>query len=422
MEKDENGNDIEIIDDGSIDNDDLFSDLVSDTPAESGADNPPAEPELDADGNPIEQPPVDEPKLDADGNPIEEEPKLDADGNPIETNTPPAEEPKLDADGNPIEPEKEPEGGTENLSGIEQYLAQFDIEGGMIQFEDGTSQHFDELDSEKQAEILSQLHDKQAATVEDKYGLDEGEISLINYIRENKTTAKDMINELANERVQAILAAQSVGGEDYDKMPEDSVYMNFLKRSNPDATPEQLEEDLEKAKQQNNYKNVVESVRSQFKTEQQTEATRLEQEETQRQAAVIEEQRQLVLDTVVNMQEIDGIQLNNGTKNGILDHVLEVNDHGDSLFMEEVFSKPDSLFKAAFWFYNGPEMMKQRDEYWKKEKSAAYKRGRESALGKEGSQISFTKKPDTKGGSTPTSTSSQTNDNFIDLDTLHIED
>ena len=419
MEKDENGNDIEVIDDGSIDNDDLFTDLVSDPPAEPGT--PPDEPELDEDGNPIEQPPADEPKLDADGNPIEEEPKLDEDGNPIEPGTPPAKEPELDEDGNPIEPTKDPDGTTDDLSGIERYLAQFDIEGGMIQFEDGTSQHFDELDPEKQSEILSQLHSQQATSVEDKYGLDEGEISLINYIRENKTTAKDMINDLANERVQAILAAQSMGGEDYDKMPDDSVYMNFLKKSNPEATPEQLEEDLEAAKKQSNYKNVVESVRGQFKTEQQAENARAEQEESQRQAALIDEQRQQVLDTVVNMTDVNGIELNDGTKNGILDHILEVNDHGDSLFMEEVFSKPDTLFKAAFWFYNGPEIMKQRDEYWKKEKSAAYKRGRESAMGKDGSKISFTKNTPKSGLSSQNSTSSQTNDNFIDLDNLHLD-
>jgi len=196
--------------------------------------------------------------------------------------------------------------------------------------------------------------------------------------------------------------------------------MNFLKRSNPEATPEQLEEDLEKAKQQNNYKNVVESVRTQFKTEQQTETIRAEQEETQQQQALIDKQRQQVLETVVNMKEVDGIQLNDGTKNGILDHVLEVNDHGDSLFMEEVFGKPDSLFKAAFWYYNGSDIMKQRDEYWKKEKSAAYKRGRESALGKESSKISFTKKPAKGEKPQPTSTSSQTNDNFTELDDLHL--
>ena len=121
------------------------------------------------------------------------------------------------------------------------------------------------------------------------------------------------------------------------------------------------------------------------------------------------------------MTDVNGIELNDGTKNGILDHILEVNDHGDSLFMEEVFSKPDTLFKAAFWFYNGPEIMKQRDEYWKKEKSAAYKRGRESAMGKDGSKISFTKNTPKSGLSSQNSTSSQTNDNFIDLDNLHLD-
>ncbi len=327
-------------------------------------------------------------------------------------------DPKLDDDGKNID---DTDGA--DLSGIEQYLSQFDIDAGIIQFEDGTSQHFDELDPAKQAEILSQLHDQQSSSVEDKFGLDQSEIGLINYMRENNTTPQQMIEQLANERVETILAAKSAGDQNYEEMTEDAVYMNFLKRSNPEAETEQLENDLAKAKEQTNYKGIVGSLRTQFKTEQANSIENNKQIETQNRQKELGGQRKAVLDKVVDMKDVDGIQLNDGIKNGILDHVLEVNDHGDSLFMEEVFSNPDTLFKAAFWFYNGSELMKQRDDYWKKEKSSAYKRGRQDALGKDGDRISFNKD---KGGSsknTSKSTPSKNNDNddFQSLDSIHLD-
>ena len=67
------------------------------------------EPELDAEGNPIDADPNPEPELDDEGNPIEKEadpePELDAEGNPIEKDP----EPELDDEGNPIEADPEPD-------------------------------------------------------------------------------------------------------------------------------------------------------------------------------------------------------------------------------------------------------------------------------------------------------------------------
>jgi hypothetical protein len=197
--------------------------------------------------------------------------------------------------------------GTDNMTGIELYLSQFNIEGGMIQFEDGSSKHFDELDSAKQSEILQQLHSSQAASVEDKYGLSDDEVGLINYARTNKKTVQEVIEELATERVQTILATREATSTDFDKMSDDAIYTKFLKEDNPEITDEDIETKLEEAKR---------------------------------------------------------------------------------------LSDPEKLFKAAFMYYYGDSVIGQRDEYWKKEKSSAYKRGRSDALGKSpGSGVTF------KGGS-----------------------
>lgn len=269
--------------------------------------------------------------------------------------------------------------GQENLSGIERYLAQFDIEGGMIDFEDGTRRHFNDLDPDKQQEILQELHSTASADVEDQYGLSEDEIGLLNYLRSNNTTVDELVDQMAAQRLQTYLTTQQVQEMDISKLDDDAVYTAFLLRSNPEAKPEQLEADLETAKKMSNFESVVKNLRNTFESERQQILERQMTEAKQKTLQEIENQRKEVVAAVSKMNQLDGFSLNDGMKNDVLDLVLNVDDDGDSVFMTEVFSSPENLFRAAFWYKNGPEIMKAREEYWKKEKSAAYKRGIEEA-------------------------------------------
>ena len=311
-------------------------------------------------------------------------------------------------------------------TGIEQYLAQFDIEAGMIQFEDGTAKHFSEIEPAKQAEILSQLHSTQASTVEDKFGLDEDEIGLLNYMRTNNLTVEQMVENMVQEKVSAMMTLQELATEDYGKMEPDALYTKFLKETSPEATPEQLVADLAKAKELSNYAKLTENLKSQFLARQASEITTKEQEATAEHATLVETQRQEIVNAVIPMTEIAGIALDSNIKNTVLDHILQTNDEGDSAFMDEVFSEPQSLFKAAFWYVYGEALVSQRDEYWKKEKSAAYKRGKEDALGitPTPDKKTFIAKPvpGTKQNPTPRpGARSQNPDDGEDWSTLHTQ-
>ncbi len=280
------------------------------------------------------------------------------------------------------------DGDIEHLSGIERYLSQFDIEGGIIHFEDGTEQHFTELEPDKQAEILQQLHDTAAKTVEEKYGLDETEIGLINYLRQSGKGIEEIVEEEVNNRLNTILASQQVLNTNIDELDNDLIYKAFLLKSNPEATAEQVDEDLEKAKAMSNYEKIVENLRNDLKREQEFEMQKTQ--ETQRQELIkeIEEQRAEVVDAVKGLETVDGFKINDDLKNMVLDTILTVDDDGDSKFMVEVFGNPERLFKAAFWYLNGPDIVRSREEYWKKQKSEAFKRGQEAA---KSGKISFSK-------------------------------
>ena len=268
---------------------------------------------------------------------------------------------------------------TKNLSGIEQYLSKFDIEGGVIDFKDGSRTHFNDLESDKQVEVLSKLHESSTTAVEDKFGLDEDEIGLINYMRQQEGSIDDVINNLALQRAQTYISSQQVKDMDVNKMQDDEVYTSFLLRSNKDITTEQLEKDLETAKKMSNYGNIVTSIKQRMVQDQESELSHQKQEEQNNMAGEIEDQRKQVVDSVSKMDSIDGLSINDGIKNDVLDLILNVDDDGDSLFMTDVFSDPQKLFRAAFWYKNGSDIMNTREDYWKKEKSAAYKRGLKDA-------------------------------------------
>lgn len=365
------------------------------TSAEEPTSTPPSEPEL----KPLEA-------IDEEIKPVADSPEgleavaqatSDLDADDIKP------EPEKPENAEPPKPAGEEEKENVKMSYIESYLAQFDVEGGMIQFEDGSSTHFDELDDEKKTEILNQLHTSQVKTVESKYGLDENEIGLINYLRTNKLTVEDMIEQMATDRVKVLDATREIDTMNYKEMSDEAIYLHFLKKSSPEAAAEQLEEDLEKAKLQSNFSKVSASLRTQLAAEQSRTIDSKLSESKQVEEEVIENQRKEVVNAVAGITDIAGVALNDTIKNGILDKVLEVNDYGDSRFMEEAFSDPKRLFNAAFWYYYGKDILDQRDNYWKQEKSKAYKRGRQEALGDDGTKISFSassQKPVSRDSST----------------------
>jgi hypothetical protein len=190
-----------------------------------------------------------------------------------------------------------------------------------------------------------------------------------------------MVNGMVEEKMNSLMAMQDLASEDYASMTPDVLYTKFLQETSPEATPEQLAADLAKAKELSNFDRLAESLRGQFTARQTAEIEAANAEAIEAHRQLVESQRQEIVSAVLPMKEIAGLTLDNNIKNTVLDRILQTNEEGDSAFMDEVFAEPKSLFKAAFWYTYGEAIVAQRDEYWKKEKSAAYKRGKEDALG-----------------------------------------
>jgi len=298
----------------------------------------------------------------------------------------------LDEDGNPILPVDNADSATNNSEddnveddsaledndtpAIEQYLAQHGIIGGMITFEDGESKHFNDLTESEKFNILHDL----SSTAEPENGLDQEEVSLINWLREQDVPLQESIERLAQQRVEQLLALSEAGATNFADMSDDAVMMRSLKNTDPEATEEELAEELSRQKESKFFTKNVERLREGFVSDQQDEAAGLERQRHEAHFAEIEEDRAVIANTMQNINNIAGFDINDDEKNSVLHDLLEVNQEGDSLFMEEVFGNPDNLIKAAWLYKNAEKYMDELETYYKKENARSYQSGKSDAI------------------------------------------
>jgi len=269
--------------------------------------------------------------------------------------------------------------GDDTTPGIEQFLSQYGVVGGMISFEDG-DKHFDELSESEKFNVLHDLAQTTSATVEEEHGLDEEEVGLINWIREQNQPLQQSIELLAQQRVEQILALSESGSTDFSAMSDDAVMMKWLQSNDPEASEEDLAEELARAKDGKFFVKTVEKYREQFVREQTVQQAEAREDEHQEMYAEIEEQRSLIATTVANIKDVVGFEVSEEDKNLVLHDLLEVNEYGDSLFMEEVFSDPERLFKAAWLYKNAEAYMDELEKHYKKEISKAFHSGKSEAI------------------------------------------
>jgi len=289
---------------------------------------------------------------------------------------------------NELENEEESEEGKDTdkstdesvLSGTEKFLAQYGIIGGMIEFEDGTSKHYEDLDQDEQFNVLKSIAEGVKTPIEAEYDLDGEEIELLNYIRDQKKPVNEVLQDIFAAQLEKVEALRNIVNEDYVTMSADSVYLKWLKESDPDATADELQENLEAAKKLKTFDRTAESLRKNFIQDQereiQAEETRLATES----AKELEADRESIVNAVENINSIAGWEVSDEQKNEILGDLLEVNSQGDSLFMEKVFSDPKKLFEVAWMEKYADKNFNVMAEHYKNEISEAYKRGKNDGM------------------------------------------
>lgn len=295
---------------------------------------------------------------------------------------PKAIDPPIKKDDPPGEPKPASTDPPDDRPGLERYLAEYGIEGGMIAFEEGEKVHVDNLTPDELHVVLNSLASEARPTVEQSLELSEDEISFLNMVRESKGNVSDVVADLANRQLDKIRNFEESQQINYDEMGDDAIYLAFLQSKNKELSQEELADDLEKAKETKTYDTVVTGLREDFKRTQETDRANNTATLNKQFDAEVDEDRRTVVAEVTNIKEVAGFEITDDHKNALLGDILELNDVGDSLLLEKVFASPQSIFEAAWFQKYGKQAIDNMENYWKQEASKAYARGRAEALGK----------------------------------------
>lgn len=261
------------------------------------------------------------------------------------------------------------------LTGVEHFLTQYGIQGGIITYEDSTTARFVDLPSKEQAEILSSLVSSSTPSVEQKYDLDEDEVNLLNNLRESNMTSEEFINDLISYRMQAVLAQSEQSNADYTLMSDDAIFVKNLQDTYEEISNEEIAAELERAKALPSFETTTEAMRRLFIAEQSESNSKQDAERNVLFQQELEAQREQIVQTVEDISDIAGAGITAEMKEYLLHDIMELNDNQDPILMEKIFSDPETMFKVN-WFLNyGEAYMQQTTEYWRGQVSKAAKEG-----------------------------------------------
>lgn len=261
------------------------------------------------------------------------------------------------------------------LTGVEQFLTAYGVQGGIITYEDGSSARFSDLDSSEQAEILSSLVSDSLPSVEEKFNLDDDEVNLLNTLRDSDMSSEEFINSLVDYRMQALAAQRELSSTNYETASDDAIFVKSLKDTYPDITDEELADELSRAKDLSSFGTTTDALRQLFTSQQAEDNYQRNLENDKVFSQELEAQRHSIVETVEDINDIGGASISAAMKEYLLHDIMELNENRDPILMEKVFGSPEAMFKAN-WFLNyGEAYMTETNNYWKNEVSKARKEG-----------------------------------------------
>jgi hypothetical protein len=269
------------------------------------------------------------------------------------------------------------------LTGVEMFLTNYGVKGGMIDFEEGEATHFNDLDSETQNTVLRSLTEKSIPTIEDAYNLNGSEIDLINDFRNSgEENAGEYFNNAISSRVTDFKNNEKYGLVKYDEYDNDDIFLYNLKRDNTDMTDDELADELIKARESNAYGTTVSAMRENLKNEQKVYLDDVLEVEGKEFENELENQRQNIVDDIVDINDIGGAPISNEMKEFLLGDIMELNENEDPILMEKIFSDPKTMFEVNWYMNYGKDYIENLNTYWKGEVSKAHKSGKNEVVRK----------------------------------------
>lgn len=257
--------------------------------------------------------------------------------------------------------------------------------------------------SEKEKLGILQTPNVKQTVEDDSTKLDNNEIELINYLRENNLSPDDYAQYLYNQG-----AASNPTDKVYtvDSLSDDELYVADMQVRAKDMTDEELQTALENAKSNpETYQKYIEGLRTEYRNLEQQQKDQEQAEITAQQQEEFNQFSNEIVDSINNLTSIGGmdIELDDQDKSEIAQFILGQDGAGIN-YLTKAFQDPKNIVAASWFLLHGQDTFDQIQNYISDEVKKARKAGYEEALGKKKPAVVVTKPASTPQYSSPNAT------------------
>ena len=255
----------------------------------------------------------------------------------------------------------------ENSDYIEQYLRNRGIDKYNVQIENENGEietvQFDDLSDE---EKLSILENSENSPITDE------ELETLNYLRANGINMKEYTELIQQNAIKDYINQSQTQNFESDNLSDDQIFMlDLIDRFGDSMSNEEIESELENAKQDEElFQKKVEVIRSNYKQKEDEIRIANEQEEDVKRKQDYEEFANSITQSINNLNEIQGVELESEDKQQIADFLLTT-DAANRTGFSKLLSDPESLVKLAWFYLYGDQTFEATVDYFKNELSKA---------------------------------------------------
>ena len=229
-----------------------------------------------------------------------------------------------------------------------------DTETGVIH-----SVPFTELSREEQIELLN--------LEEDDYNLDDDEINLLTFMRENNLNSESLVNYYKQKGIEEYLANEGAVYK-VDELSDEDIYALYIKNNYGDIlTEDELVDEVNKAKENSeSFEKKVNKLREIYKAEEERLSAEAKQKEEQ-DSQLSEEELNKIIGTLreagKNIKTIGGFDLEESDIDSTMDYITKPQITGRTKLASDL-DNPDTLFKLAFYATHGDELIEAIHEHY----------------------------------------------------------
>lgn len=236
-----------------------------------------------------------------------------------------------------------------------------------IQYEDENGNtaevDFNSLSTEEQLNIIEELS---------KPNITDEEIQTIDYLRRNKMNLAQVVDYFANQKLQEYINQNNAQAHTYsiDEYNDDELYVADLKSRYPNLSDEDLNDELNAAKQdEDRFNKKVSQLREYYKNQEneQMEAQRQQEEAAREQYTntlynAVNQFNEIALD--YKDDQSDTLEIEAEDKKRIMSYLLDTDTEGKTQFVRDI-ENPDALIELAWLRIGGADALSNQAQYYK---------------------------------------------------------